>query len=390
MSTISNLDKNKCTGCRCCEKICPSNAINMIENEEGFFEPVVIKEKCINCGLCYKKCPQINDRKSKDEENVKLYAAKNSNLEEQRSSSSGGIFSVLAKHILEQNGEVYGCGFNSQLIAEHMRISTKAELYKLKGSKYVQSNTKNTFNEVKQDLLEKKMVLYSGTPCQIAGLKAFLGKEYDNLITIDLLCHGVPSPKLLKKYIEYVQIQNNAKITNIEFRNKEKAYWGLGYKIKITFDNNKIKYINGDEDIYINAFIQATTLREVCYNCKYTNLSREGDITLGDFWGVEKEYPKLYDKNGISLVLINTEKGRKIIEALRESLYIYPINYKRIEKYSDTLKHSCDRKIERDYIYKDIDSKIISNILKNNNKIKKRIKNLIPPNIRLIIRKRKK
>ena len=388
MSTIVELDKNKCTGCRCCEKVCPVNAIQMIENKEGFIEPRIIEEKCINCGLCFKRCPQLHDVYIKNKlENIKILAAKSKDINNQKSSSSGGIFSVLATYILKQEGIVYGCAFNSELIAEHIRISNTSEIYKLKGSKYVQSNTKNTFSLCKQDLENNKKVLYSGTPCQIAGLKSFLGKEYDKLITVDLLCHGVPSPMLLKKYIQFLEEKNNAKIINIEFRNKEKAYWGLGYKIKVTFENNKTKFFNGDEDIYTNAFTQGSTLREACYNCGYTNLCRQGDITLGDFWGVEKTYPKLYDKNGISLLLVNTDKGNKIIELLNNSLYTYHIEYNKIEKYTDTLKFSCNRKEKRNTIYSDLESMQIQNVLKNNKIIKKKIKNSIPYFIRLIIRK---
>ena len=202
MENISKLNKNNCTGCRMCEQICPVNAIKMIENKEGFIEPVIDKTKCINCGLCSKRCPQLNEIKREDYK-MEVYAAKNKNIEEQKSSSSGGVFSVLANYVLENNGIVFGCAFNDNLIAEHIGIEDKNELYKLRGSKYVQSNTKNTFKDVKENLENSRMVLYSGTPCQIAGLKQFLGKEYDNLYTVDLVCHGVPSPKLFKKLFLY-------------------------------------------------------------------------------------------------------------------------------------------------------------------------------------------
>ena len=201
-NTIDLLNKHyKCTGCRMCVQICPVKAIDMKENEEGFFEPIINKEKCIKCGLCFKRCPQLNDVKvGKKINSHKVFAMKNKNTEEQKNSSSGGVFSVLARYVLENNGAVYGACFDEKLKLEHIRIDKQENLYKLRGSKYLQSNTKNTFELVKNDLNKGVKVLYVGTPCQIAGLKNYLGKDYEELLLVDLVCHGVPSQKLFDKY----------------------------------------------------------------------------------------------------------------------------------------------------------------------------------------------
>lgn len=390
MNNISILNKKNCTGCRMCEQICPVNAIKMIENEEGFIEPTVDEKKCINCGICSKKCPQLNDIEYKRLENLEVYAAKNRNIDEQKKSSSGGVFSAIANYVLENEGIVYGCAFNKEFVAEHIGIQKKNELYKLKGSKYVQSNTMDTFNNVKEYLNKNKIVAYSGTPCQIAGLKNFLGKEYENLITIDLLCHGVPSPKTFKEYIKYLENKSGKKIQNYEFRNKEKQYWNLGYKIKITFEENEAKFINGDEDIYTNAFSKGIMLREVCYNCKYTNNKRMGDITLGDFWGVDKTYPKLYDKNGVSVILVNTLKGKEILDKIKKEIIIDEVEYEEVENYADTLKQSCERNDERNKIFEKIEKEGIYNILKKKISIKSKIKKYIPSMLRLKLKEIKK
>ena len=197
-NTIDLLNKHyKCTGCRMCAQICPVKAIDMKENEEGFFEPIINKEKCIKCSLCFKRCPQLNDVKIEKKINIsKAFAVKNKNLEEQKKSSSGGIFSVLARYVLKNNGVVYGAAFNENFKLEHIRIDKQESLYKLMGSKYLQSNTQNTFELVKKDLNDGVNVLYVGTPCQIAGLRSYLGKDYEDLLLVDLVCHGVPSNRI--------------------------------------------------------------------------------------------------------------------------------------------------------------------------------------------------
>ena len=227
INNIDILNKHyKCCGCRACEQVCPKNAIKIIENEEGFWEPKVDYKLCVNCGICTKTCPQLNRREENNFSQL-AYAVKNKNLEERKMSSSGGVFSLLAKYVLEKKGSVYGVAFNSNLEAEHIRITSPNDLYKLRGSKYVQSNTNNSYSKVKKDLENNLLVLYSGTSCQIEGLKRYLNKEYENLFTIDLVCHGVPSQKLFKKYLNYLEEKYNSKVIDYKFRAKERKRMGI-------------------------------------------------------------------------------------------------------------------------------------------------------------------
>lgn len=388
-NNIEILNKKMCTGCRMCEQICPVKAIKMEENKEGFIEPIVDKKTCIKCGLCAKRCPQLNSIIDNNSKIIDVYAAKNKNIEEQKTSSSGGIFSVLAKFVLNKNGKVYGCTLNDQLDIMHIGISKQEELSKIKGSKYVQSNTENTFNEVKEDLKNDKLVLYSGTPCQIAGLKAFLGKEYSNLITVDLVCHGVPSPKLFKAYLKWLEKKNKSKIKTYEFRNKEKNAWGL--TAKIVFENGKVKHIKAETDPYYKTFLDSKTYREVCYNCKYANESRVGDITLADYWGIEKEHPNFYDENGVSALLINTLKGKGIFEQLKENIDIERSTIEKVANKNGNLKYSSKRSTVRDKAYEQVNFLKFEKGMKENLnfKVKKldKIKSIIPHGIKVKIKK---
>ena len=356
MENINKLDKNNCTGCRMCEQICPVKAIEMIENKEGFIEPRVNEDKCINCGLCFKRCPQLNDVKNNRLDEIKVYAAKNKNVKQQKESYSGGIFSILANYVLENKGIVYGCAFNSNLVAEHIAIKSKEELYKLRGSKYIQSNTQNTFSEARNDLNNDKLVLYSGTPCQIAGLKAFLDKDYDNLITVDLVCHGVPSPKLWKKQLEELERKSRKKIKKIKFRDKDSHNWE-DYGFSIVWEDNKNKYIPSGYSPYIKSFLEGKICRECCYQCKYSKEERVGDITVADYWGIEKEYPDFYDKNGVSAVIINTKRGELIFEKINCKISYMNTTLDNVKKYNTNLRNPTIRPTDRADVYKNIENK---------------------------------
>lgn len=387
---IEILDKDNCTGCRMCEHICPVNAIRMQENEEGFIEPVVDNKICIKCGLCSSRCPQLNEVFSDRLKQVEAYAAKNKNIEEQKLSSSGGIFSVIANFVLENKGIVYGAAYNDKLEVEHIGIENKIDLDKLRGSKYVQSNVRNTYKEAKENLDNGKLVLYTGTPCQIAGLKNFLDKEYDNLILVDLVCHGVPSPKLFRKYINWLEKRNKAKINSYRFRDKEKYAWG-SYGAKVVFDNHKIKYIASSLDPYYKSFLEAKTFRDVCYKCKYANTNHLGDITLMDYWGIENQYPNFVDSNGVSAILVNTNKGNQIVKKLNKKMYLLKTTVMNVAKENRNLNAPSDKNKVRADVYKNIDNLDYQEYVKDNLKFKKRkidvIKNIVPKNIKQALKK---
>ncbi len=388
MNNINLLDKRICTGCRMCEQICPFEAIKIVKNAEGFIEPMIMQDKCKMCGLCAQNCPQLNSNKINAQMQV-VYAVKNKNLEERKQSSSGGAFSVLANYVLDNNGIVYGCALNNDLLPEHIAISDKQELHKLRGSKYVQSDTKNTYKEARKDLNNGQIVLYSGTPCQIAGLKAFLDKEYKNLITIDLVCHGVPSPKLFRKYLDWLEQKYKAKVIQYEFRNKEKNGWGL--TSKIIFSNNKIKYINASIDPYYNAFLKSDTYREVCYSCKYANENRVSDITLADYWGIQDKNIEFYDENGVSAVIINTKRGMEIFEKVLPKCDYVVSKISDVEEKNHNLKTPSMRSNIRNDIYNQLDKKEFKEFIKENLKFKPNLKdilkNLVPTALKKQIKK---
>lgn len=372
--------KQECTGCRMCEQICPKNAIKMEEDGEGFLIPVVDENLCINCGLCLKKCPQLNDIEKDIEVEEKIesqtaYAAKINSAETLKESSSGGVFSALANECIEKNGIVYGATFDKDFNVIHIGARNLKDLEKLRGSKYVQSNTANTYKEVREYLEEGRQVLYSGTACQIAGLKNFLGKNYDNLLTVDIVCHGVPSQKIFRKYREYIENKYKGKIEELSFRNKEKRGWGLNLKIKL--DNGKTIRKFAYVDPYYKAFVNGDTYRECCYNCKYANSKRIGDITLADYWGLANVHPEFYDGKGVSAVIVNTKRGMAVWNNVKDKLECIDTAIASIQKYNPNLVNPTKRKKNRDYIYSNLDEKSFKKFAKENLKFKKNIKDVV-------------
>lgn len=321
MKNVNNTCESNCCGCGACVQICPKKCITFIENERGFLVPKVDEEKCISCGLCKKVCPENNDVEVYSEEK-KAYAAILNNKEEQKKSTSGGIFYALAEKILAEHGVVFGAAWKSKDSVSHIKVTQIMNLKLLSQSKYVQSNTEKTFCEAKEELSNNKKVLYSGTACQIAGLKKFLNKEYDNLYTVEVACHGVPSAGLFKKYINWREKENNSKIEEFCFRNRDKHPMGEHYKAKAKFENGKIKYYSTNKDPYYNAFLNGVTLRETCYKCKYKKDDRVADFTLCDFWGIEKEIKEFPAYYGCSAVLINSKKAKKLFEEISDKLII--------------------------------------------------------------------
>lgn len=310
-----NIDLKHCTACGACAQKCPCGAIALTENKDGFLFPKIDSKCCVNCGKCESVCP-INKELTCGKPTA--YAAVNTNLSELMQETSGGVFGAIANYILINGGVVYGCGFSDELQAEHIRLTSSDKLNCLYGSKYVQSNTMNTFSEVKTDLKNGKTVLYTGTPCQIAGLKTFLEHDYQNLITVDLICHGVPSQAFFNKFISGIEIKENAKLKSLCFRSKQTK--GCSYSGKYVFLKNETieeKPFYYFEHYYYWYFLKGATYRESCYRCKYANTNRQGDFTLGDFWGAEKYNLGFKTNKGCSLVLLNTEKSKTLFKKLK-------------------------------------------------------------------------
>lgn len=345
-------NKKKCTACGACENICPKNAIKMKEDAQGFLYPSIDEKKCINCHLCEIVCQNI-DTITKNFP-PKTIALQSKNYALTKKSSSGGMFAQIAKYILSNNGIVFGCAMekiNNEFDVKHIYIDDEKDLYKLQGSKYVQSNIKNTYKEAKQFLEQNRLVLFSGTPCQIAGLKAFLNKDYNNLLTVDLSCEGVPSLKLFNSYVKFLENKKNLlEIVNFKFRNKKIFGWSTtGFTVLYKTKKNKLKekIIYQTTSSYFNLFINGGIHRESCYNCQFTGLNRISDITIADCWGIEIEYPNLLKQNGgtldkdkgISLVLINTNKGKEILEKIKENLIIENIDITKLKKHNGPLRY---------------------------------------------------
>ncbi|WP_157149958.1 Coenzyme F420 hydrogenase/dehydrogenase, beta subunit C-terminal domain [Brachyspira sp. SAP_772] len=313
-NSIDILNKAECTGCRVCYQICPHNAIEMKESKECVYHPIINEEKCTNCGLCVKKCHALNDNFNKDF-NQLIYDVR-ANDEIRMKSSSGGVFTLLADYVFDNNGYVCGVSFTDDWLGvEHIFINNKKDLDKLRGSKYIESNLGNTFIEIKKMLSDKKLVLFSGCPCQVSALKSYLSKDYDNLITIDLFCDSIVPQKIWEKYLKDRFTDDEIKdMEYISFRDKDKFGWEAG---GIYFRLKNKEYIEKNSS-YMKAFLNHTGVKEECLNCKYRRYERVGDISIGDNWAVEE-----YDNKGVSLVIINTYKGNNIFQKIKEySKYI--------------------------------------------------------------------
>lgn len=312
------INKEECCGCSACMQACPRQCIKMIFDEEGFRYPKINKSNCIECGLCEKICPIRNT--SYKEGNVKKICVGYAKDDKIRlKSSSGGIFSLLAKSCIEENGVVYGASFNDTTNVFHIGVEKVKDINKLQGSKYLQSRIGNTFIEAKKRLENNQKVIYSGTPCQIAGLKSYLKKDYDNLLTVDVLCHGVPSGKLWNKYITEQEKMHESSVQKIFFRDKK--YGWKRYAVLLEFSNNTTYECVFAEDPFMKMLLANISLRPSCYSCKFKGMPHPADITLGDCWGVEKHSPEMDDNKGTSVIMLNTTRGvhelKKILSTMQ-------------------------------------------------------------------------
>ena len=347
---INIKEKIDCCGCHACFNACPVNAIKMIEEEKGFKYPVVDKEKCINCGLCDKVCPIINNKKI--ENTPVAYACYNKDEEIRKNSSSGGIFTLIASNIIKNNGVVFGVAFDNEFNVKHIMVEKVEDLEKLRGSKYVQSDIGDTYKKAKECLEEGREVLFTGTPCQIEGLKTYLRKDYENLYTQDIICHGVPSPKVWNKYKEYRENKDKDIPINISFRNKDNG-WQY-FNLKFLYNKKEYKR-NKIEDLFMKSFLQNMSLRDSCYACSFKKYNRLSDITLADFWGIDNILSELNDNKGISLVIVNSEKGQAMIKNIKDNIFVKEVNIEEALKFNPSMIKSASKNQHREDFFKDLE-----------------------------------
>lgn len=318
MITIS--DSKDCCGCEACLNACPVDAISMKEDDKGFVYPYVDLNKCIECHICEKVC--VFPKPFEDSNEIKMkpvcLAAQNISEEQLRNSASGGAFSALANYVLNNGGEVWGAAWDESMNLFHVSIHTSIDIIKLQGSKYVQSDIGLAFRKIQKSLKQKTQVLFCGTPCQCDGLRSFLRQSYENLITVELVCHGVPSQSFLKSYLSLIEKTENGTIVDLKFRDK-KLGWGalLNFTIRTKSGKIKHKYLTNKESYYYYYYC-GNLYRPSCYNCKYASNVRKSDFTIGDFWGIDKA-SVLNNGKGVSVILANSPRALQILRQIKDN-----------------------------------------------------------------------
>jgi coenzyme F420-reducing hydrogenase beta subunit len=323
-SYLLSHDVKDCCACRACEQVCPVQCISMVE-KNGFLYPKIDQTRCIHCHQCEKVC-QYTDYKKPDQDDFcqEYYACWNQNREDLLGSTSGGLFIAAAKYVLDQQGVVYGAVYTKEFNVVIARAQTLEECRRMQGSKYAKSDTKDTYAQVKQDLDAGKLVLYTGTPCQIAGLNRYLKKPAENLLTIDIICHGTPSVFLLKSYIQKLQDESGKTVSDICFRRKKNG-WKNPY-VAVTFeDGNCLEEDYRSENRYAEIFGFGAATDSACSACLHAMMERNGDLTIGDFWNIESINPAFTNLDGTSVILVNTIKGKKFLQEIQAKLTCFSV-----------------------------------------------------------------
>lgn len=368
-------NKYDCNGCGICALVCPKKCIHMKQDNEGFYYPVIDEEKCVHCNRCKNICS--ND-KNIDNYNRQAYIAINNNYVEREKSASGGMFIILAKYVIDKNGVVFGVKYDKNLNVVHDEAATLEECEKFMGSKYVRSDCLNIYEKVKEYLNQNKWVLFTGTPCQCYALKVYLNKDYEKLITCEIICHGNPSPKVYKKYIDEKEKTKNKRIIDIKFRSKENG-WNNSTPIIEYEDQSKEE----DPTLY-RAFMAELVSRPSCYPCKFVDKNRTSDFTLGDMWGIEKINPDMNDGKGASLIVISSDKGKKILNELKDKMKLKEIDIDVAFSYNHHINVKENKKRNKFFRKIDENESIISLIQKYSKKtVLSKIKNSVKRYLKL-------
>ena len=322
-----------CTGCALCANACPKDAIRMILDRDGFLVPQVDLSACINCGLCVKICPAQPKALPKfgetpDFDSISAYGSWHNDKATQTASSSGGVFSALAEYIFSEKGCVFGVVWQDKNTAQYRKAENMREIEPMRGSKYIQAVPGYVYRDVKTELNKGRRVLFVGTPCQVYALQKYLRKPYDALLTVDIICHGVPSRYLLSSYTDYVENKHGKALQNVNFRYKD-GNW-LGYKVQNIFLNGETISEPSWKNLFMNLFLGGFVLNKCCHECPHTQYPRRGDITLGDYWGVQFYNTNWPINDGITSIVASTDKGRHTIDALSQKglISIYPQSFR--------------------------------------------------------------
>lgn len=369
----TNILRSECCGCSACKEVCPTNAIEMVADQEGFLYPVVDKDKCIDCKLCAKQCVKRDNPQtiSYEKSYPKILCAMNNNEEERMNSSSGGVFPVLADYAINvMHGYVVGVRYDENMNAVADIADNMEDVKAFYGAKYVKSDFSHVFPKIKELLSEGKFVLYSGLPCEAAGLKAYLRKPYDNLFVTEILCHASPSPKVFKKYLEYLNKKFKSEVVDFNFRDKSEGWIAEHNSLKITFKNKKVIKVNARKNNYYRCFAKDYIARPACGQCSFVYKNRVGDITMGDFWGIRHTDPSMYDDKGTSIIMVNTKKGDEVFGAVADRFNYKESDLQTAFKYNH--KKPIVIKDARDEFFKKLDKAPINDLLESYNDLAKK------------------
>ena len=359
---IEIFEKPDCFGCAACVNACPKHCITMRADKEGFLYPVVDAEQCIECGRCHGVCP-LDKKLLPADCKVQAFGAVNKTESQRQNSSSGGVFSLLAEHIMDRGGVVFGAAFTDDFKTVcHFAAETRDELKKLRGSKYLQSNVGDTYIRTKRYLEQGRPVLFTGTPCQIGGLRMFLGKDYDCLYTQSVVCHGVSSPLLWKKYAALREKEAGSVLTGVSFR-KKMPDW-KHYSLELTFENNREYVCRASEDAYMRCFLNELTLRSSCYQCQFKGTQDPADITLADFWGIRYILPEMDDGKGTSLILVRTEKGRHLLDVCSDGMESKEVDYAAAVQENPAAVESAKKPVKRSRFMEEIQNQPVEQVLR--------------------------
>ncbi|MBQ9375991.1 MAG: Coenzyme F420 hydrogenase/dehydrogenase, beta subunit C-terminal domain [Ruminococcus sp.] len=341
-------DKKVCTGCGACANACPNNCIEMMADEHGFEYPVINEQKCVQCHLCERACPV--GKSEKETHSKRAYAMINNDENERMNSSSGGVFSLVAKAVLNDNGVVFGAAFDEQMHVRHDFCESPDELYKYQGSKYVQSSIGYSYRDAGEFLKSGRKVLFTGTPCQIEGLKQYLEAlaiSAENLLAVDIICHGVPAPEVWHRYREFKEAENGSKITDAQFRSKVSGW--KDFSMKLDFEKGNQSVTKVWDDLYVGSFLRNLCLRESCYACPSKGNQKRSDITLADFWGISQEIPEFNDDKGVSFVVVNSEKGQHFIDDVSRFCNFREVSFEQGVKHNKSWYMSASKPKMADY-----------------------------------------